>query len=196
MGAYVVHYFIAIHLPKELQSFYFDWQEQLKETFVYKKWTHPEDLHITLKFLGEVNEKRLKLLQEKLGMIEKQNAFDIDLGSLGTFGKQHQPRVLWIDVAASKSLMNIQEIIEEAAAQAGFPPENRPYRPHITLGKKWASNGILPESFFNELPQKFKIKKQFEVSTITLFRIHPGRMPSYEPVVEYSLLKNGREVGF
>lgn len=187
----MAHYFIGIHLPEELQHIYTDWQQQLKLKLPYKKWTHPGDLHITLKFLGEVDEERFAILQEKISDILMPEAFEIELGSIGFFGNGTRPRVLMVDVTSNDKLVNLHKQIEEATIQTGFSKENRAYRPHMTLAKKWASDSDLAKEVTTELQQDYTKKKQFSLSEISLFQIHPQQSPSYEVVAVYPLHKKG-----
>ena len=187
----MAHYFIGIHLPEELQHIYTDWQQQLKLKLPYKKWTHPGDLHITLKFLGEVDEEKFALLQEKLSGIVMPEPIEIELESLGFFGNGARPRVLMVDVTPNEKLVNLQKQVEEATIQTGFSKENRAYRPHMTLAKKWASDSDLGDEVITELQHVFTNKKQFTLSKISLFQIHPKQLPSYEVVAVYPLHKKG-----
>ena len=183
----MAHYFIGIHLPEHLQQFYLEWQQQLKSKLQYKKWTHTKDLHITLKFLGEADDRELEILQENLSGILMPGVFEIELGSIGVFGNSARPRVLMVDVTSNEKLVNLQKQIEEASIQAGFTRENRAYRPHMTLAKKWASDSDLAKGFIAEVQQELRWTKQFSLSKICLFRIHPKQLPSYEVFAVYPL---------
>ncbi|MBP1968938.1 2'-5' RNA ligase [Virgibacillus natechei] len=179
------HYFIAIRLPGSLKENLSKWQHELKKDVSFKQWPHFEDLHITLKFLGEVDDTKLRQLKEELKTIEDEQAFSIAVGGIGVFGNPKKPRVLWAGVDKTKSLAHLQEYVEACTMKVGFNKENRPYRPHITLAKKWSGETVttIPEA----LKERFSNKKQIEVEEVVLYQIHPGSTVKYEMIARYRL---------
>ncbi len=109
------HYFIAIPLPSEIKQYYSLWQTDLKRLAPYKQWTHPSDFHITLKFLGNMNDNQLKELDHKLQYISTLQPFTMQIGKLGSFGNQTSPRVLWLGVEHHRNLLNLQKQVEKLA---------------------------------------------------------------------------------
>ncbi|KPH71581.1 MULTISPECIES: RNA 2',3'-cyclic phosphodiesterase [Bacillaceae] len=182
------HYFIAIQLSKELQNTFALWQNKLQGVLPYKQWYNKKDLHITLKFLGAVNDEKLEELTTHLKRVEELPAFSLEVGTLGTFGNPKSPRVLWAGVERVEPLIKVQQIVEQGAFEVGFPKENRNYSPHITLAKKW--NGKIGFSYgdvLEKLKKEFTSKATMHVSEITLFQIHPNRKQKYEPIKKYKL---------
>ncbi|WP_233880963.1 RNA 2',3'-cyclic phosphodiesterase [Virgibacillus halodenitrificans] len=179
------HYFIAIPVPFSFQSLFSTWQKQLREHVSYKQWPHQEDLHITLKFLGPVADTKIQSVTELLKPIEKINAFSVKVGNLGSFGNQINPRVLWAGVEVNKGLLELYNKVEEALSHVGFSKENRPYRPHITLAKKWT--GVPFKTSIDELAEKFKEKYAFDVDHIVIYKIHPEKSPKYEEIAIFKL---------
>src|SRR5690625_4327302 len=129
------HYFLAIPLPQRLQSLYESWQEELRMTFSYKKWTAKEDFHIKLKFLGRVEDGKLKVVIHHMESLSDISRFSIILGSLGKFGRNDQPRVLYVDVKPNEDLNVLQNFVIKQLTDLDFPVDQRPYRPHVTLAK-------------------------------------------------------------
>ena len=187
-GNIMAHYFIAIPIPEDLQHVYNGWQKELRIALPYKKWMHPEDLHITLKFLGEANEGSVTALIKKVSQLSLPKSFIIELGTIGFFGKYDQPRVLWVDVKKRNELLRLQTEIEAALYTIGFEKEKRDYRPHMTLAKKWKGVSVLADDRRRTLQEKYSLKQRFSVQEITLFRIHPNKTPSYEEVAKFPLL--------
>lgn len=176
------HYFIGIPLKKEIQDWLWEWQEALNPYVSYKIWPHPDDFHITLKFLGSATEDRIHSLQERLNNGPYPSSFSLKVGTLSFFGSSMQPRVMWAGVEKSPSLLELQQVVEEQCRVLGFPPENRPYRPHITLGKKWKSPDLsLSDQNFDTILPPPK-KRIMEVDRFCLFRIHPSKKIKYEAV--------------
>src|SRR5690625_3777269 len=98
-------YFIAIPLPDRLKKKLSNWQSKYKPLLPYKHWTDRNDFHITLKFLGEVDQEKLHLLQKKLVELKYMQRFTVNVHSLNTFGNPYKPRVLWIGVDKNKEIM-------------------------------------------------------------------------------------------
>jgi len=98
-------------------------------------WTRPENLHMTLKFLGGVVAGRLEELAGALGEIARASEpFTIAYGSVGAFPGLARPATLWVGAEAS-ALAALAEAVEEASARIGVAREARPFHPHVTLGR-------------------------------------------------------------
>jgi 2'-5' RNA ligase len=100
-------------------------------------WVAAENFHITLKFLGGVDEARIAVLGDALrGAVDGARAFDLEIVGLGAFPSATRFRVLWAGVAAGlEPLTAIASRVERAMATQGFAPEDRPFSPHVTLGR-------------------------------------------------------------
>ncbi|MDY0408735.1 RNA 2',3'-cyclic phosphodiesterase [Virgibacillus soli] len=182
----VPHYFIAIPLPTTLKEHYAVWQKQLRQYLSYKQWPHPKDLHITLKFLGGVKEPLLLQLCEALKQIEGLFKFEVETGEIGTFGQSDSPRVLWAGVKLNSQLHQLYEEVERIALGLHFPKENRTYRPHITLAKKW--NGPAQLKTLIDIKEKFSQNVQtLFVNEIVLYKIEPQQSPKYKVIHTYQL---------
>lgn len=181
------HYFIAIHLPKELQTSLSYWQHKLKDRLPYKQWPHREDLHITLKFLGQVTDNKIQQLLKELQAVQDIPAFDLIVGGIGTFGNPMKPRVLWAGVEDTDLLTELQHVVEGCSQKIGFEKENRQYRPHITMAKKWTGESALSGETIIEVQQQFTDKQAMHVTEVVLFQIHPTKSPKYEVVERFPL---------
>jgi RNA 2',3'-cyclic 3'-phosphodiesterase len=100
-------------------------------------WVAPANLHLTLKFLGHVDERRLEEIAAGLrGAAAGLPAFDAVVEGLGAYPSATRPRVVWAGVAGgAPGLTELAGRVERACAGLGFPPETRPFSPHITLGR-------------------------------------------------------------
>jgi len=93
-------------------------------------------MHLTLVFLGEVDETRAMPLIEDIGREIVQPPFDVVFGELGVFPPRGAPNVLWTGVTAgAEPAIALQRIVSERVSRHGFPPETRPFRPHLTLAR-------------------------------------------------------------
>ena len=100
-------------------------------------WDKPEKLHLTLKFLGDTNEKQLSELEKIVAETSSNiNSFNLQIAETGVFPNARNPRVLWIDVQdESGNLSKINERLETECAKIGFAREKRAFVPHLTIGR-------------------------------------------------------------
>jgi RNA 2',3'-cyclic 3'-phosphodiesterase len=95
------------------------------------KWSQRDNLHITLRFLGDVDERKAQEVDETLAKIYSA-PFDLELGGVGMFGGQ-QPHAIWAGLKANPSLLALQKKCEQACRLVGLPPDPRAFTPHMTL---------------------------------------------------------------
>ncbi len=113
------------------------------------KWVRPENIHLSLKFLGDVEETREPELREALeraaGSGREPRPLTLQITGFGVFPDYHRPHVLWAGVTPDPGLELLQHGVEQAFAPLGFPTEARPFRPHVTLGR--ATRDARPRDF-------------------------------------------------
>ncbi|GAA0484690.1 RNA 2',3'-cyclic phosphodiesterase [Salinibacillus aidingensis] len=182
------HYFIGIPIPEELRSWLSSWQEEISSAAMYKTWTNEEDFHITLKFLGGMNTAQFDRVAELIDNLEPPEVFFTEIGDLGFFGKKSQPRVVWAGVDPSPSLLGLQNQIEEKLSELGIEQDHRPYKPHITLAKKWADpDSSLPsrEELKGNLPGP--ITQRMLIDEFHIYQIEPQKEVKYKPILTKKL---------
>lgn len=134
----VIRAFIAIDLSAEIQHTLEQVSDQLKGQLgrVPVRWVPVKNIHLTLKFLGDVSLANLEVLQ---GILQKEVArfvpFDISISKLGAFPSTRRPRVIWVGVEEQVELGQVQRALDEATSRLGYPPEERGFSPHLTLGR-------------------------------------------------------------
>jgi len=108
------------------------------------RWVRPEGIHLTLKFFGNVPEEKIPLLAQAASSVaQKFGAFRLRLAGLGAFPSERRPRVVWTGLQGDiKELTRLQQQLEEAFVPLGFPPEGRPFVPHVTLGRVKSNRGL------------------------------------------------------
>lgn len=134
----VIRAFIAIDLSSEIQQRLDDVLKnyRAKLTAIPIRWVLATNIHLTLKFLGDVSVSNLNILTEMIQKeISNHHQFDISVGGSGAFPNIRQPRVLWVGVEAPLELTAIQTGIETATARLGYAREERSFSPHLTLGR-------------------------------------------------------------
>ncbi|MGI9093860.1 MAG: RNA 2',3'-cyclic phosphodiesterase [Mycobacteriales bacterium] len=146
----------------------------------------PERWHITLAFLGEVDDARRSRLEPRIAAVAAGSPpLTLRLATAGTFPARSTPRVLWAGVDGDVgALLTLAAAVQSAAAATRIRVDRRRFTPHLTLGR-WragdgASRGVVdPLSGYTGAP--------FEIRTMTLFRSHLGPKPWYEPVARWRL---------
>ena len=133
-----IRVFIALHLSQMAR-------QQLAETIrrlagelpTGVRWVDPENIHLTLKFLGDIDPSQLEDVSRDMGLAAGGSApFWVHLAGLGMFPNQKRPRVLWAGMGGDlDQLAALQEKVDAAMAELQFPREGRPFSPHLTLGR-------------------------------------------------------------
>jgi RNA 2',3'-cyclic 3'-phosphodiesterase len=109
------------------------------------RWVKPENVHLTLKFLGDVVEADLVRVTDTLGSVcERHDAFEVEPSGFGAFPSARRARILWAGVGEGAGrLTALAQDIERSLKALGFEPEKRPYRPHLTLGRARGRPAVL-----------------------------------------------------
>ncbi|MCX5715241.1 MAG: RNA 2',3'-cyclic phosphodiesterase [Candidatus Omnitrophica bacterium] len=184
--------FIAIELPQEIKDSLERLQAGLKQTGADVKWVNPENIHLTLKFLGEVDEGKIKDIEQTLeGVALNYKQFSIRPFSIGVFPKMEFPKVIWIGIdKGDNETKLIAGELEQNLAQIGMPKEDRPFSSHITIGRTKSflnRNNLIRE--LKNLEGKIEGKfREFPVTRLTLLKstLTP-KGPTYEILKEVSL---------
>jgi 2'-5' RNA ligase len=176
------HYFIGIKGPADFESLVNAYREKYHLTETYKTIPHPDDLHVTLVFIGALPESSLPLLMENLhGIAEKIPAFHMHIDGLSYFGSPSGPRVVYFSVNASEALTTLQKEVDKTVSALLNQPISDRFTPHITIAKKRKTTKPL-----------YIQKEEWEpievpVESFSLFTIHPEKSPKYEVVETFML---------
>jgi RNA 2',3'-cyclic 3'-phosphodiesterase len=129
--------FIAIRVPDHCKKLLDQLQRPLRDSGADVRWTSTQNIHLTLKFLGEVDPGTIPLLVERLrGALATQSSFSLRLRGVAGFPDLRNPRVIWCRIEGDvERLKLLHKEIDRACEQAGFSPEQRPFQPHLTLGR-------------------------------------------------------------
>jgi RNA 2',3'-cyclic 3'-phosphodiesterase len=134
--------FIALDIPSAIRMRITEYAERLRALAPEARWARPEGLHVTLKFIGEVNDARLQEIKNALSTV-KAAQFDVTFASAGFYPTPKSPRVFWIGVQADEALQHLAAAVDDAVHRVGIAKEDRPYSPHLTLAR--AGHGGGPE---------------------------------------------------
>jgi 2'-5' RNA ligase len=170
--------FIAIDVPSAVLDTIIRIQHRFKSLGLHASWVKPGNIHLTLKFLGNTDPDRIPGIQNKLTeTLALFTPFQLSLGSAGVFPNTKSPRVLWIGLKDEKeSLSPLQANIENALEGFGFPKEQRPFSPHLTLARTKSPVGMKSPKGKKELKDELDAVNQegidphpFEVDEIHLY---------------------------
>ena len=128
--------FVAVNFPARLREKIARLCRPLQEAGVPGRWTEPDQVHLTFKFIGEVPAPEVAsisaVLEEVAGRFRP---FEIKFGAIGAFPSPRLPRVVWLGVEPTPELRFIKDDLERRLAELGVAREERPYQPHVTLGR-------------------------------------------------------------
>lgn len=165
--------FVALNLPAGERQRLHDAAVPLRRAGLPVRWVGRDQLHLTLKFLGEVREDLL----ERIGMALEESArsvepFEVDLGGIGGFPTLRSPRVIWLGIEPRPELRRLQTEVEARFERLGFEREMREFHPHVTLGR--ANRGTRASDFrgIEEMAEKVRYRARVPVETLDLMRSH------------------------
>jgi RNA 2',3'-cyclic 3'-phosphodiesterase len=130
--------FIAVEIPAEIQSKLASATAPLQIALPKPliRWVAPQNVHLTLKFLGDVSPANLKKLAESLKTeVVNHEKFNLSVGGFGTFPNTRRARIIWIGLVAPPALTTLLHCVEAVAEKLGYSSENRPFSPHLTIGR-------------------------------------------------------------
>ncbi len=130
----MIRAFVAIELTEEAIEYCSRISQSLKQLGLKGSFPAPQSLHLTLKFLGNIEERIISSLEAALTeSSDGVEPFSIQIGGVGVFPSHKRPRVLWVGVTPEPALIWLHRNLEKDLAALGFAPERRAFRPHLTL---------------------------------------------------------------
>ncbi len=173
--------FVGIPLPEDVRARL----GELKGGLQGARWVRPENMHLSLRFIGEVPGGDEADIDEALATIEAP-AFDLTLKGLGCFDRRRRVHAIWAGVERPEPLIRLQGKVAAALMRLGHEPEHRKFKPHVTLARM--KNGSAADvSRYLEAHNGFSAGP-FDVGCFTLFRSHLGHGGAhYEALADYGL---------
>ncbi len=128
--------FVAIHLEHSILLSISGFIKELSSKYRSVRWTRPENLHLTLKFLGEVQDSKAYELADKLReALPRHEVFTLSLKGTGGFPGLDKPRVLWIGIEPSEALQRLYTTVQGVCSAKGFMADDKDFRAHLTIGR-------------------------------------------------------------
>jgi len=173
--------FIAIKLPDDIRRSVAEMIAELRKSEADVKWVPAEKIHITLKFLGNTDDSLIPMIKKRISKkLSHFNVFYIKIVGVGCFPSERRPRVLWIGIENSEELKCIQKDIDTEVAGLGFALEERPFSPHLTIGRVRSQKGIA------EMLGRFARFRSVDFGAITVKSIHIMKSELKPAGAEYS----------
>jgi 2'-5' RNA ligase len=185
--------FLCIEPEPALRDTLKCWLDSLKSLAPKLRWVHSDAVHLTLKFLGEQPPEKLTDLRNRIPealSAKSLRTFYLELSGVGAFPNYRSPRVLWMDLSGeTDALRDLWETLENLAVRMGFPPETRPFRPHLTLARI-KDPGDFSLALAKTLTEADPPMGRWKVGSVTLMRseLRAGG-PLYSPLATFPLYR-------
>lgn len=136
--------FVAIELPEAVKKALGSLRTRLDLPQFDVRWVQPDNLHLTLRFLGEIPEEKLPEVEEASARTaHASEAFSLRIRGLGAFPKLEAARVVWAGVNPEQPLIRLENRLSSELSFFRWPPPDKPFRPHLTLGRVKSSRGLV-----------------------------------------------------
>jgi 2'-5' RNA ligase len=134
--------FLAIELTEGLRDSLEALRKKVDSPAFDVRWVRPENVHLTLRFFGEVSQEELaRISQAALHAAEQAEPFPMVLAGLGAFPARGSARVVWVGVKDPEPLLSLENRLSQGLERANWPPPDKPFRPHLTLGRLKSQRG-------------------------------------------------------
>ena len=177
-----MRYFIAIDLSEDIKDYLYNLQKEIGNSLAKIRWIEKNNLHLTLKFLGDIDEIKISNVKKILSNV-KFEPFEVKIEKIGVFPSENYVRVIWVGLNTTNKVIELQKDIDSALLNL-FPKEQR-FESHLTIGRVKL---IKDKVKFIEKLKKIKIKDLY--FNINKFRIYKSTLtrngPIYEVIEEYS----------
>ena len=169
--------FIAIELPEDIRDRLQALQDSFKSHKLNIRWVDPGNIHLTLKFLGNISEGEIEKVAAALSAsVGPRSPLSLCAKGVGAFPGLNRPRVIWVGIGGqSADLAALQKALEDRLTGEGFNPDVRPFKGHLTLGR--VKGALKPDVFRKALQEGMSFETEpFAVAGVSLFRsvLKPG----------------------
>ena len=188
--------FIAINFTAKDRQRMYSAARKMRDAGLPVRWVEPDQLHLTLKFLGEVRPERAGEVKAALARVaSKTQPFTLDMGGAGAFPTMRRPKVIWLGADASPELRCLKHDLEWELAPQGFEREVRAFHPHVTLGRatKQARAGDFRD--FEGLVNAMTFSREITVRTVDLMESSlSARGASYDKLMAAKLGQDAADI--
>ena len=135
--------FVALDVPDETRRALGETIQKFEGVCRGARWMRAQSIHVTLKFIGHVEETELPAIRDSLANVKSRGPIEIAFGNFGFFPNERRPRVFWLGIEAGPDLAALSVGISSALEPVGVPREERAFRPHLTLARFKTEKGLL-----------------------------------------------------
>ncbi|MBF8981922.1 RNA 2',3'-cyclic phosphodiesterase [Lutibacter sp. B2] len=147
--------FIAIEFEEKIKNYLSNQQQIIKENSIKGNFTRKENFHLTLQFIGEVKREEIHILKEVIDKARSNtNGFQLFLKNIGRF-ERGKKSIVWVGITKNDELEELYYDLENLLEAQGYPKEDRPFKPHITLGRQ-----VIFKEGFEEIQKKSSIEPE------------------------------------
>lgn len=182
--------FIALPLPDAIKAKVHEWTYHLRQELPFQKWVHRDDVHLTLKFLGEIAEEKIEQIEACLQEVaDSFKPFMLNLDELGSFGSPAAPSILWAGVHGDlNSLHQLQQSVEASLVPLGYEREHRPFHPHLTLARRYTGGTKLNREELAGFAKRFAPNElSWQAERIVLYESQLSQRPMYKEISHFRL---------
>jgi 2'-5' RNA ligase len=178
--------FLALNLPPAERDALHDALAPLQQRELPIRWTAAESLHLTLKFLGEIEGSEVARIDETVRALARKHAAPtLRIGGVGAFPAIRRASIVWVGIQPDPPLLSLQRDVELAMSRLGYTREYKQYRPHITVGRV-RNDTRAPD--LERHAGSVRYESSVRVETVDLMRSHTGAGGSkYEPLLRVPL---------
>lgn len=163
--------FIALNLPEDEKERIQQAVAPLRNANLPVNWVDPQNYHVTLKFLGDIQPDRAERIGEAMSEVAaKTEPFTLEVEGFGAFPTIRRPKVIWMGVNATPALRCLKQDVEWALTDLGFDRETKAFHPHLTLGRADADGGAGVFRGLDEMAASLSYKGSFDVETVDLMK--------------------------
>lgn len=175
--------FIAVDIDHAVRKELAKLQQRLKRAHADVKWVKPENIHLTLAFLGNVPIDEIRPLEATMDSnLQGQDKFNMTFAGTGSFGKPRHPRVVWAGINDSPPLMELQRKVVAALQEANVAFDEKPFSPHLTIGRVKSSKHAA------ELIDELEKEKDTELGSVEISEVLLIKSVLAPGGAEYSVL--------
>ncbi len=162
--------FLAIELPQNVKGSLESLRQEIHSPLFDVRWVSQKNMHLTLRFFGEIFEKEIQKISEATQMaVAKTAPFQLHLHGLGAFPSVKSPKVIWIGMTQSGPLINLENNLSIELKKLDYPPGDKPFHPHLTLGRAKSTRGKKDLVRLLEKNQNRSLE-QMQVDQVTLIK--------------------------
>ncbi len=181
----MIRAFLAVEFDAALRSALSQFQQDLKRQIcqdtskaIRISWVQPESIHLTIKFLGDMDEQMIDPLRAAVTRLAPAySAIQVPVERVGAFPHPQQPRVLWVGPSeqwersdAGKGLVSLHRAIEDCCHSFGFQPEGRPFSPHVTIARVKGGERVVGQALVKSGVMDRPLSLGFPVKAVTLMK--------------------------